>query len=90
VVRRKDELERIFDIPLLCKVSTAARLLDVSPSTIRRLVARRRLGHRFVGRALRIPGRDIIKLLGELPATRDTAIVKQRSPTRQAAAAVPA
>lgn len=51
------------DIPPVSDVAGAARILDVSEDTIRRMVERQELGHVRLGRLVRIPRHRILELL---------------------------
>jgi excisionase family DNA binding protein len=48
-----------------CTVAEAAILLGVSPFTIRSWIARRRLGHLKLSRAVRIPRAEVARLLND-------------------------
>ncbi|MDA1185942.1 MAG: helix-turn-helix domain-containing protein [Acidobacteria bacterium] len=53
-------------------VSEAAQELNLKPSTMRAWIAQRRIGHVRLGRAVRIPAAEILRLLeaGYVPAER--------------------
>ena len=51
------------DLPAVAAVPTVARILGASTDTVRALIARSDLGHVRLGRLIRIPRHELVKLL---------------------------